>query len=146
MPTYTVHAPAGRLGDVERKRIASEITRVHTEVTGAQSFFAQVMFVEVKSGLWFVGGAPMVGEQIFIHGQIRAGRPPELKKKLLTELLDVVSEVASFNKNQTWGYIVELPPSQMAEYGHVLPEPGTEAAWLSDLPAEDKALMEAIGR
>ena len=146
MPTYTVHAPAGRLGDAERKRIASGITRVHSEATGAQGFFAQVMFVDVQPGHWFVGGAPMAGEQIFVHGQIRAGRSSDVKRKLLTGLLDVVCEAASFGRNMTWGYIVELPPSQMAEYGHVLPEPGTEAQWLAALPAEDKALMESIGR
>ncbi len=145
MPTYTVHAPAGRLGDVERKRIAAEITRVHSDATGAQSFFAQVMFVDVAPGHWFVGGAPMSAEQIFIHGQIRAGRPPDVKKKLLTELVEVVAEAASFSRNLTWAYIVDLPPAQMAEYGHILPEPGEEAQWLSDMPAEDRKLMESIG-
>ena len=145
MPTYSVYAPAGRLSDVQRRRIASEITRVHGEATGAQGFFAQVIFVDVQPGYWFVGGA-MAGEQIFIHGQIRAGRSPDVKKKLLTELLDVVCQSASFTKSSTWGYIVELPPAQMAEYGHILPEPGSEAQWLMALPAEDKALMESIGK
>lgn len=146
MPTYTVHAPAGRLTDAHKKRVASEITRVHNQETGAQTFFAQVLFVEVPAGGWFVGGAPLVGEQIFVHGQIRAGRSADVKKKLLSRLLDAVSEAASFNKNLTWGYIVELPPSQMAEYGHILPEPGTEAQWLAALPEADKALMESTGK
>ena len=145
MPTYTVHAPAGRLTDVHRKRIASGITRVHNDATGAQTFFAQVIFLEVQAGHWFVGGASMVGEQIFIHGQIRAGRSSDVKKKLLTGLVDVVCEAASFDRNLTWAYIVDLPPSQMVEYGHMLPEPGTEAEWLAALPSEDKALMESIG-
>ena len=146
MPTYTVHAPAGRLTDAQKMRVASEITRVHNEVTAAQTFFAQVMFVDVRAGNWFVGGVPMAGEQIFIHGQIRAGRSSELKVKLLTGLVDVVCEAASFDRNLTWAYIVDLPPSQMVEYGHMLPEPGTEAGWLSSLPSEDKALMESIGK
>ena len=32
----------------------------------------------------------------------------------------------------------------MAEYGHVLPEPGGEAAWLESLPDGDRALMQSI--
>lgn len=146
MPTYTVHAPAGRLSAAQKKRVASEITRVHNQVTGAQSFFAQVLFVEVRAGNWFVGGAPLTDEQVFVHGQIRAGRSSDVKKELLTELLEAVSEAASFDRNRMWGYIVELPPSQMAEYGHILPEPGTEAQWLAALPKDDKALMESIGK
>lgn len=146
MPTYTVHAPAGRLSDVQRQRIASAITRVHSEATGAQAFFAQVMFVEVHADRWFVGGVPLAGDQIFVHGQIRAGRTADVKKKLLTELVDAVSSAASLSKNLTWAYIVELPPSQMAEYGHILPEPGTESQWLSGLPVEDRSLMESIGK
>ena len=146
MPTYTVHAPAGRLSDVQRQRIASAITRVHSEATGAQAFFAQVMFVEVHADRWFVGGVPLAGDQIFVHGQIRAGRTADVKKKLLTELVDAVSSAASLSKNLTWASIVELPPSQMAEYGHILPEPGTESQWLSGLPVEDRSLMESIGK
>ena len=145
MPTYTVHAPAGRLSAAQKRRVASEITRIHNQVTGAQSFFAQVMFVDVQAGNWFVGGAPMADEQIFVHGQIRAGRSSDVKKELLTELLEAVSGAASFNRNLTWGYIVELPPSQMAGYGHILPEPGTEVQWLAALPEADKALIETTG-
>jgi hypothetical protein len=33
----------------------------------------------------------------------------------------------------------------MAEYGHVLPEPGDEAAWLAGLPSEDREFMKATG-
>lgn len=146
MPTYTVHAPAGRLSAAQKERVACAITRVHDQVTGAQGFFAQVMFVEVRAGNWFVGGAPLAGEQVFIHGQIRAGRSSNVKKELLTKLLEAVSGAASFDRNRMWGYIAELPPSQMAEYGHVLPEPGTEAQWLAGLPDADKALMETIGK
>jgi len=32
----------------------------------------------------------------------------------------------------------------MIEYGHVLPEPGSEQSWLSSLPAEDRDFMQSI--
>jgi hypothetical protein len=34
----------------------------------------------------------------------------------------------------------------MAEYGHILPEPGGEQAWLDGLPAEDRAYMQSVGK
>ena len=44
MPTYTVFSPAGQLNALQKADIAKNITRVHNEVTGAQTFFAQVVF------------------------------------------------------------------------------------------------------
>jgi hypothetical protein len=48
--------------------------RRHNAVTGAASFFAQVIFTEVAKGNHFMGGAPLASDQIFVHGFIRAGR------------------------------------------------------------------------
>lgn len=145
MPTYTVHAPAGSLTQVQKNRLAQEITRAHSEATGAQTFFAQVMFVEVSAGQWFVGGTALEAKQIFIHGQIRGGRSVPTKQALLERLRDVAVAASGFPRNRTWAYLVELPPGLMMEYGHILPEPGAEAQWLAGLPAEDRAAMEGTG-
>lgn len=145
MPTYTVSAPAGRLNDQQKARIARDITREHREKTGAQSFFAQVLFMEIDPKNWFMGGVPATEGQIFIHGQIRAGRSADVKRALLESLLRVVSAAADYPMNRMWGYIHELPPAHMAEYGHILPEPGTEAQWLEGLPAADRSMMQSIG-
>lgn len=145
MPTYTVHAPAGRLDADQRARIAAEITRVHKEVTGAQTFFAQVLFVDVPAGHWFVGGKPMAHEHVFVYGQIRAGRSSELKTALLVQLMAAVRAAAGLEPAQAWGYIVDVEASHMVEYGHVLPQPGSELQWLAALPAADRALMESVG-
>jgi phenylpyruvate tautomerase PptA (4-oxalocrotonate tautomerase family) len=40
MPTYIVSAATGRLSADAKQRIAEEITRIHNQATGAQSFFA----------------------------------------------------------------------------------------------------------
>lgn len=42
--------------------------------------------------------------------------------------------------------VTEIPARQMAECGHVLPEPGDEQMWLDGLPAEDRAYMQGVGR
>ncbi len=145
MPTYTVHCPAGLLGPEQKHQLARAITRAHNEVTGAQSFFAQVLIVEKAAGDWFVGGEPIDGQQLFVHGQIRAGRSAEVKAALLRKLMDVTATICGCPTNRVWAYLAELAPEQMAEFGHVLPQPGEELAWLAALPAADRRLMESIG-
>jgi phenylpyruvate tautomerase PptA (4-oxalocrotonate tautomerase family) len=68
MPTYFCTSTKGRLTSEQKSKIAGEITRIHAEVTGAPSFFAQVIFSDVQSGDWFMGGAPLTHDQIFIYG------------------------------------------------------------------------------
>jgi hypothetical protein len=77
--------------------MAREITRVHNEVTGATLYFAQVIFHEVAAGNYFVGGKPLTDDQIFLHGQIRAGRSAIDRKRLLLSLRQVVVESAGAN-------------------------------------------------
>jgi len=145
MPTYTVTSTAGTLDADRRQRVATAITRTHHEATGAQTFFAQVIFVEVDAANWFISGAPVPPRSIFVHGQIRGGRSAELKRALLTDLLDATAGTAGVATTGVWVYLVELPAAHMAEFGHVLPEPGDEAQWLANLPHADRALIESIG-
>lgn len=144
MPTYIVSAATGRLSAELKQLIAEDITRIHNQATGAQSFFAQVIFNDVPEGNHFVGGSSLRSEQIFVHGHIRAGRTPERKRELLEGIVDAISKTTSVAKRYVWAYISELPPAQMIEYGHVLPEPGSEENWLSSLPVEDRDYMQSI--
>ena len=145
MPTYTVFTAAGALKAEARQRIASEVTRTHHEVTGAQKFFVQVMFVDLARTDWFVGGAQVVPNTVFVHGQVRAGRSAAMLRSLLTGLRDAVGLSLDVPTTSVWVYIVEVPSVHMVEYGHVLPEPGGEAQWLAGLPPMDRALMESTG-
>ena len=145
MPTYIVMAATGRLSDLEKNQVAQGITRVHNQVTGAQSFFAQVIFQDIAAGNHFVGGAPLKHDHIFVYGHMRAGRSAEVKKQLLMQLVETMTSAARIAKNKVWVYVTDLPAGQMAEYGQVLPEPGTEAQWLAGLPLEDRQLMEKTG-
>jgi len=146
MPTYTVFSPAGQLSSAQKAEIARNVTRVHSEVTGAQTFFAQVLFHDAAPGAWFMGGAPLEGDQVYLCGHIRGGRPKEMKDRLVLGLRDVLQQGAAVEKTKVWAYLVELPPSHMVEYGYMLPEPGQEAAWLDKMPAEDRQMLQALGR
>jgi len=146
MPTYSVFAPAGQLTDKQKSEIAAEVTRTHSEITGAQTFFAQVVFHDTQPGSWFMGGKKLDGSQVYLCGHIRGGRPAEMKRDLIMGLRDVLTKHAEVSRNQVWVYIVELPAAQMVEFGHLLPEPGAESSWLSSMPAEDRQMLEALGK
>jgi phenylpyruvate tautomerase PptA (4-oxalocrotonate tautomerase family) len=136
----------GRLSADQKATIAKEITRIHGEVTGAPSFFAQVLFHELAPGNAFIGGALLTADQIFINGQIRIGRTKEQKAELIRCMLDAVTTVARTSRFYIWVYLTDLVPSQIAEFGHILPASGEEKEWMEALPAEDRQRMAAIGR
>lgn len=146
MPTYICTAPAGRLSAEQKARVAAEITRIHNEVTGAATFFAQVIINEVPAGNYFIGGKPLREDQIFINGQIRAGRSAVDRARLLRGLHGCVAAAASAEATSVWVYLTDLPPRDMIEYGHVLPEPGSENEWLNGLPAKDRERMTKAGQ
>ncbi|MBC9879906.1 4-oxalocrotonate tautomerase [Bradyrhizobium sp. INPA01-394B] len=145
MPTYIVTCTEGRLSGPQKSRIAEAVTRAHGETTGAPFYFAQVTFNEVRSGNYFLGGAPLDGDHIFVHGTIRDGRPTELKDKLLVRLTSDIAFASEMKPSSVWVYISELPPNQMVEFGRVLPLHGKEAEWSAALPEAEKARLEAIG-
>ncbi len=74
MPTYVCSVRAGSLTQPQKTAIAEAITRRHSEATGAPTFFVQVV-VDENAGARFLGGSP-ADDQIWIRGDIRAGRRP----------------------------------------------------------------------
>lgn len=147
MPTYIVSATESLLTVDRRKRIAKEITRAHSQATGAHGFFAQVIFNEIPVACHFMGSVQIDTNQVYVLGHIRAGRTEEQKSQLLDDIVASLHEVTGLERRYLWAYISELEPANMIEYGHVLPKPGTEAQWLSALSEQDReyvlSLMEA---
>ena len=145
MPTYTVTNSNFNLTLKEKKKLAEGITKVHNIVTGANTYFAQVIFNKTKKNNHFMGGKKVKELSIFLLGQIRAGRPKKIKDKLISDLRDIIIKNSKLNETQIWVYIVELPPSQMIEYGEVLPESGKEKVWFSKLSKKLKKKLSKIG-
>ena len=86
MPTYTVKYSNLKLSPKQKKLIADGITKTHSKFTGANTFFAQVFFQKNESGSHFMGGKLIKNKEIFLNGQIRAGRTLKTKKKLILGL------------------------------------------------------------
>src|ERR1700712_1526656 len=116
MPTYHCSAAAGLLDAGQKSAIAAEITRIHNAITGAASFFAQVIYTDIANGNHFIGGAPLASDQIFVHGFIRAGRSVPDRQKLVGEMVTAIAGLAGLPKKLVWVYVTEIPARQMAEY------------------------------
>ena len=144
MPTYTVTNSNFNLKMKQKEEIAKGITKIHNKVTGANTYFAQVIFNKTNDNNHFMGGKKVREPQIFLHGQIRAGRNSKIKKKLILELRDILIKKSKLDETHVWVYIVDLPPSQMIEYGAILPESGQETKWFNNLKPKLKKKLLAL--
>ena len=133
MPTYTVTNSNFNLTSKQQKDLAQGITKVHNVVTGANTYFAQVIFNKTKKNNHFMGGKKVKEHSLFLLGQIRAGRSKKIKDRLISDLKKILVKKTKLDETQVWVYIVDLPPSQMIEYGAVLPESGKELQWFKGL-------------
>ena len=133
MPTYTVTNSNFNLTAKQKNNLAKGITKVHNVVTGANTYFAQVIFNKTKKNNHFMGGKKVKEPSLFLLGQIRAGRPKKIKDRLISDLKNVLTKKTKLDETQVWVYIIDLPPSQMIEYGAVLPESGKEEQWFKSL-------------
>jgi phenylpyruvate tautomerase PptA (4-oxalocrotonate tautomerase family) len=144
MPTYVCSVPEGSLNATQKTLIAQAITRVHSESTGAPQFFVQVMIDENKSVDRFLGGH-LAANHVWIRGDIRAGRTEDQRKTLMVQIVKEVSQIAGISEESIWVYLCNLEPTDMLEYGHVLPAPGDEKAWFERLPPSLQDYLAGLG-
>ena len=144
MPTYTVKYSNLKLSLKQKKLIADGITKTHSKFTGANTFFAQVIFQKNENSSHFMGGKLVKNKEIFLNGQIRAGRTSAIKKKLILGLREVLIKKTKLSKDSIWVYLEEILPKQMIEYGKVLPLSGKEKQWFMSLPSSLKKKLKKI--
>ena len=144
MPTYTVSAIDGRLADTQKASLASALTDIHCRLTGAPKYFVQVIFVDVPANNYFVAGKRLEHDNIFVHGQIRGGRPIATKHQIIEEIMAAVAEIAMTDSAAVQVYIIDVPAEQVAEWGRILPRPGEEASWDAAIPEDVRARMQSL--
>jgi phenylpyruvate tautomerase PptA (4-oxalocrotonate tautomerase family) len=145
MPSYSVTISRGNIAGEQKATIAKAITRVHGEVTGTPFYMAQVIIKEIEPDCYFLGGKPLEGNQVFVHGSTRQGRSRQTKDELIKRLTSEVAAAMGFDPGSVWVYISEMPARQMVEFGRVLPEPGHEIAWNDAWSPADKARFSSLG-
>jgi len=144
MPTYIVKYSNFNLSKKQKNLIAKGITKTHSKFTGANTFFAQVLFQKNEKNSHYMGGKTIKTKEIFLNGQIRSGRSAKVKKKLILRLRQILTKYAELKKDFVWVYIEDLLPSQMIEYGEVLPKSGKEKDWFNSLSSDLKQRLRKM--
>lgn len=144
MPTYTVSAVDGRLNDLQKASLATALTDIHCQITGAPKYFVQVLFVDVPSNNYFIAGKPLKHDNVFVHGQIRAGRLLQIKHQIIEAILSATAEIAETDTASVQVYLIDVPAEQVAEWGRILPLPGEEEKWDAATPAGIRERMNKL--
>ena len=139
MPTYTVKYSNINLSQKQKNSIANDITNTHSKFTGANTFFAQVIFQKNQKNSHFMGGKLVKTKEIFLNGQIRAGRTSKVKKQLILGLRKILIKNTKLQSDFVWVYLEDLLPDQMIEYGEILPKSGQEKKWKNKMKIEGKS-------
>ena len=123
MPYYKCIVPEGSVEFEKRQAVAKAFTDIHCGSTGAPRTFVHCEFIEYPEG----GSHGYDSDATYyMDGGNRAGRPEEVKQKLLSDLIAAFVEITGISPDDIDGRITEGRASQTMEGGHVLPEPGEE--------------------
>src|SRR5438874_12145209 len=101
MPTYVCVVKAGLLNNLQKHRIASAITRLHSETTGAPTWLSQEVIDENEQRQRYLSGQP-ADQQIWICGDMRAGRLSEQQQRLMLENVQSVSDISGAAESVIW--------------------------------------------
>jgi len=144
MPTYVCSVRPGLLDENQKADVAKAITRNHHEATGAPPYFVQVVIDENATARCYLGGES-AADQVWIRADIRAGRTVEQRNRLMLAIMRDVARIAGIDETSIWVYLCNLEPTDMVEYGHVLPLPGREQEWFDALPSALRDYLVSLG-
>lgn len=144
MPTYVCWTRAGRLSPEQRSRIVTAITDAHHDIARGPRYFVQVIFNDLEPGRHFIAGAEADPDHVWVRADIRAGRSPEQKTALMARIMDALCTITGAARENVWIYISDIPGPSVVEFGHPLPEPGGEEAWLARMPPALRERLRAL--
>jgi phenylpyruvate tautomerase PptA (4-oxalocrotonate tautomerase family) len=144
VPTYVCQISKDQLSSEQKDALAAAICHRHSEATGAPSYFVQVVIDESDLKTRYLG-KERSDSHIWVRGDIRAGRTKIQRESLIRNIANDVSAIANIPADEVWVYVCNLDPTDMVEYGQILPEPGKEQGWFDNLPEALRTRLLALG-
>jgi phenylpyruvate tautomerase PptA (4-oxalocrotonate tautomerase family) len=143
MPTYKCFVPGGKLNDSQKSEIARCIGSRHSDAIGAPQSMVQVIIEESQADRYL--GCQGTSDHIWVRGDIRAGRTEEVRSKMMLNMMEDINRITRIGDDNIWIYLCNLAPTDMVEYGHVLPKPGKEKQWFEQLPQSLQRYLASVG-
>jgi phenylpyruvate tautomerase PptA (4-oxalocrotonate tautomerase family) len=128
MPVYQCISRPDLLSDDTRNEVVREITRIHSETTGAPTQFVNVLFLDAPTGRLFNNGRPSSHSVIF--GEIRHGRDVATRQELLPALSEMWTAVTGQPEAELIVSLHKVLAENATEAGLIFPAPGQEEDWL----------------
>ena len=63
----------------------------------------------------------------------------------MAKMMGDISAITGLSEDNIWVYVCNLAPTDMVEYGHVLPPPGEERQWFAELPPGLRDCLQSLG-
>jgi hypothetical protein len=67
-----------------------------------------------------------------------------VRSSLILAITEDVSVIAAVPAASIWVYLCNLEPTDMVEFGHVLPRPGEEQLWFEGLPPALQSYLNGL--
>ena len=115
MPVYLCNAAAGTINNSAKAKIASDITHIHCDITGAPPVFVHAFFLENAPHM------PLGGSSAVLRGSIRKGRTPAQKQEIADRISQSIRTHTGLGEAAVTVEIVDTPASWVMEGGEIFP-------------------------
>lgn len=135
MPVYTVTTEMGRLDQEQKEQLATGITVIHREETGAAEPLIHVLFLSYpKHSAW---SSSKPGSPILVSASLRSGQSEDMRRRILHRINDLTCKVTRISARNVVVTLFDCPSRWAMEAGMVTPEadPVAEAAWNREFAA-----------
>jgi phenylpyruvate tautomerase PptA (4-oxalocrotonate tautomerase family) len=124
MPLYTVIAHEHALSVEIRRKMAGEITRIHSTVMKVPENFVRVVFLIYPDSAGYAAGveAPIAA----VNCVLRSGHSAAEKKDMLLQLWSMFQSLTGIATDHLAISLQEIPSSNAMEMGQIMPAVGQE--------------------
>src|SRR5580698_1731893 len=124
MPLYTVITQERALSGEIKRKMADEITRVHSAVMKVPKNFVRVVFLSYPEGSGYTAGveAPTAA----LNCVLRGGHSMAEKKDMLQQLWSTFQNLTGIATDQLAISLQEIPSSNAMEMGQIMQAVGPE--------------------